>query len=663
MARGACPVITSSDTLRRIGLHRFRTTAGSGYGVWLLLGLVFVSVLIPTTCVVWFMSQAVRNERLAVRQKLTDIYRAQLEEAVALINDWLAGKQDGLSVDVSGEPASAVFARIVRSGEFDSVIVLDEQGVVHYPSAPQMSADDSSDLQRWDEAERLEYEAKDWAGALETYQQISRKSKNTDIEAQSLLAQARCLYRLERIDEAIVILTKDLADPRYRQARNRQGRVIALNALLLAVGLMENTTSDRREQALRRLTERIEDYSDTAIPASQRRFLMRRLGELIGAAHSFPTLAAEDLATAYLDARSVPLSQEPLASIANLNLWQLISGNRRLIGLLREDRIVSEVELLLHSQLRLSDASVQLVMPTNDAIEPTPFMIAPAGQLLSEWRLVLYLAGPDPFTAAADRQVAAYVWTGTMGISAITILALLVGFLVRRQMRLAGLKNDLIATVSHELKTPLASTRALVDTLRAGHYRDQQQVREYYGLIAKENERLSRLIDNFLAFSRMERNKQAFERELLDVRDIVETAVESVRDRFEAADGHLQVDVSEGLPPVRGDKDALVTVLLNLLDNALKYTDVDKRISLRAIQDSDDVCLEVTDNGVGMTKRAQRRVFDRFYQVDQRLSRSAGGCGLGLSIVQFIVDAHNGSIDVKSEPGRGSTFTVKLPIE
>jgi signal transduction histidine kinase len=119
--------------------------------------------------------------------------------------------------------------------------------------------------------------------------------------------------------------------------------------------------------------------------------------------------------------------------------------------------------------------------------------------------------------------------------------------------------------------------------------------------------------------------------------------------------------LAPGLPKVIGDRDALVTVLVNLLDNALKYSGDEKKIQLRGSTSNGNVYLEVQDNGIGFPRSAAKKIFDRFYQVDQSLSRRTGGCGLGLSIVKFIVAAHKGSITAKSQPGKGSTFTVQLP--
>jgi signal transduction histidine kinase len=229
-------------------------------------------------------------------------------------------------------------------------------------------------------------------------------------------------------------------------------------------------------------------------------------------------------------------------------------------------------------------------------------------------------------------------------------------------LRLTRLKNDLLATVSHELKTPLASMRLLVDTLLETGIHDSQRVREYLQLIAKENVRLSRLVDNFLTFSRMEQNRQSFERKQVPPGTVVEAAAASVADRFRASGCRFEVQNTPDLPALSADHDALVTVLLNLLDNAYKYSDEDKHIVLRSYLENGNVCFAVQDNGIGLSSRVAGRIFERFYQVDQTLTRPGSGCGLGLSIVKFIVSAHGGSVDVDSRPGEGSTFTVRFPV-
>jgi signal transduction histidine kinase len=274
----------------------------------------------------------------------------------------------------------------------------------------------------------------------------------------------------------------------------------------------------------------------------------------------------------------------------------------------------------------------------------------------------LYFKGGDVFEKAAARQIAVYVWTGVLVILLVLIASGLALLAVGRQIRLNRMKNDFIATVSHELKTPLASMRVLMDTLLEGNIRDEAQAKEYLRMTARENERLSRIIDNFLTFSRMERHKIAFALTAAQPAAIAADAIESTRTKYGARQCHLTVEIAEALPDIEADHDAMVTVLVNLLDNACKYTgDENKQIGLRVFAEGESVVFAVSDNGIGLARRHLRRIFDRFYQVDRSLARKAEGCGLGLSIVKYIVDAHNGRIAVDSRPGKGSTFTVRIP--
>jgi len=313
------------------------------------------------------------------------------------------------------------------------------------------------------------------------------------------------------------------------------------------------------------------------------------------------------------------------------------------------------------SAYRILDASGNFVAGTPQP-EGKSFTTAALPATFPDWKVELYFQGGDVFEKAAKRQIAVYVWTGVLVILLILIAGGFATQAVGKQIRLNRMKNDFIATVSHELKTPLASMRVLVDTLLEGNVRDEAQTREYLRLTAKENERLSRMIDNFLTFSRMERNKVAFT--MADARPaaIAQDAVESVKTKFTAQNCQLAVDLAEPLPEIQADHDAMVTILVNLLDNACKYTTEDKRIAMKVFPDHGFVCFAVSDNGIGLARRHIRRIFDRFYQVDSSLARKAEGCGLGLSIVKFIVDAHKGKIAVESRPGKGSTFTVRVPV-
>jgi signal transduction histidine kinase len=288
------------------------------------------------------------------------------------------------------------------------------------------------------------------------------------------------------------------------------------------------------------------------------------------------------------------------------------------------------------------------------------FLKAPLGKFFPGWNVEIHFGDVDIFEKTAEEQKMIYIWAGLLAIAVMVAAGLLAARVVGKQIKTNKLKNDFIATVSHELKTPLASMRVLVDTLLEGSYRNQQQVTEYLELVSKENERLTGLIENFLTFSRMERNKQAFAMARTSPAAIASDAAEAVKTKFSKGNCRFEINIPDDLPDVRADRDAMVTVLVNFLDNAYKYSYDEKKIELSVFSEDGSVCFRVSDNGAGMSRRSVKKIFRRFYQVDRSLARSAEGCGLGLSIAKFIVDAHKGMISVESKSGEGSIFTVRL---
>jgi len=202
--------------------------------------------------------------------------------------------------------------------------------------------------------------------------------------------------------------------------------------------------------------------------------------------------------------------------------------------------------------------------------------------------------------------------------------------------------------------------RVLVDGLLADTELDPIKTREYLAMMATENARLSRLIENFLTFSRLERNRQQFVFAPVDPAQVVSAAVTAVGDRMPES-CEIQEDIAPDLPLILADADAISTALINLLDNAMKYTPALKRIVIRAYRDRAMVAFAVEDNGIGIPVREHRRIFRRFYRIDERLSGETSGVGLGLSIVDLIVRAHGGAVTVRSEAGAGSTFAMRVP--
>jgi signal transduction histidine kinase len=274
----------------------------------------------------------------------------------------------------------------------------------------------------------------------------------------------------------------------------------------------------------------------------------------------------------------------------------------------------------------------------------------------------VFLLNEDTLAAGQREQFRSYMMIVVIAVIMILAIAFLAALTVSRQIELRELRTTAVATVAHELRTPLASMRMLVDTLREGRVRGDDQTREYLELIAKENDRLSRLAEDFLTFSRLERGKQQLKLEPVAPRVIVEQAIAGLRPRLEAPGCMFTYDVPGDLPPVRADRDALASIISNLLDNALKYTGDTKQIALWVRPARDAVVFAITDNGIGIDRSQLRRIFKPFQQVDDRLSRQGEGAGLGLAIVLKLVALHRGKLHVDSSVGSGTTFSVRIPV-
>lgn len=634
-----------------------------GGRLWPTLPLLLLAIVMPAAGVLWFMSVARDNERLAFRQKFRAANLGQLDvvrEQLAAFWEERMAAAPAVNPDA---PAAETFARLVKDGVAESFVVYSSTGVPQYPTLAPTSAEDvEPESPEWRTAEDLEYDKLDFPAAADAYARIARQADDVHVAARALRAQARCLARAGEKDTSIELLTGTLSDPAYRLATDRQGRLVQPGALLRGLQLLIGEPAGERFRASAGLLrELLSDYRTSALTSSQRRFLMHELRGLVPDGPGLDTLAAEDLAAAYLEAHGQPSDPGVLHATPVPGVWQWRLPGRRLVALFREDGLLARLQARLTQYPALPGATIRVLPPGANGVGFDPALTVPIGRTFPEWKLAGQLDDQSLLATATERRVAGYLWAGILLVVAMALLVLLVGGYLRRQVRLSVLKSDLTATVSHELKTPLASMRALADTLLAGNYRGEKQLREYLQLITAENARLSRVIDNFLTFSRIERNGQSFTLVDVDVREIVDAAVQAVGERSDVADCRLDLEIEADLPTIHADRDAMVMVLVNLLDNAYKYSNGEGRISVRVYAAEANICLEVKDNGIGLSRRDAKRIFDRFHQVDRHLSRKSGGCGLGLSIVKHLVGAHGGTIDVDSQPGRGSTFTVKFP--
>ena len=250
---------------------------------------------------------------------------------------------------------------------------------------------------------------------------------------------------------------------------------------------------------------------------------------------------------------------------------------------------------------------------------------------------------------------------GLMGL--VILLATIFGLRYTvRQLELAQLKAGFVSNVTHELKTPIALIRLAVETLEMGRFRSPEEGQKFLQTIAREADRLSQLVDNILDFARLESGRATFRLEVLDPGEVIREALETFRPRLDAEGFKVEVEIPEQLPAIRADGRALSHALLNLLDNAVKYSRQRREIRISAGARDGEVRISVADRGIGIAPGDQEKVFDKFVRLETGLVHDVKGAGLGLSLVNQIVRAHGGRVELVSTPGEGSTFTLVLPV-
>jgi len=234
---------------------------------------------------------------------------------------------------------------------------------------------------------------------------------------------------------------------------------------------------------------------------------------------------------------------------------------------------------------------------------------------------------------------------------------------ISREMKLARLKSDFVANVSHELRTPLALIRLYAETLELGRLTAKEKYQEYFRIIREESERLSALINNILDFSRIEAGRKEYEFKETDLPELVRSTLDSYRFQIEQNGFAFEENISGDIPPVNVDREAIARSLLNLVNNALKYSKDQKFIGVSLYRANGSVKLEVCDKGIGIPPAEQEKIFEKFYRCGDPLVHNIKGSGLGLSLVRHIVRAHGGNVLVESAPDKGSKFTIELPLD
>jgi signal transduction histidine kinase len=233
---------------------------------------------------------------------------------------------------------------------------------------------------------------------------------------------------------------------------------------------------------------------------------------------------------------------------------------------------------------------------------------------------------------------------------------------VSHELELARMKSDFVSTVSHEFKSPLTSIRQLAEMLQSGRVPSEERRQKYYDVLLEQSERLAMLTDNILSLAKIEEGRAEFTFETTDISVLLTEVVTSIQERVRHEGFEISLDVERALPLIAVDRTALSQAVTNLVDNAIKYSGDSQRISVSASLEEQAVSIAVEDYGIGIKKEDIDRVFERFYRGGDELTRTVKGSGLGLTLVKEIIAAHRGRVHAVSEPGKGSVFSIRLPL-
>jgi len=339
---------------------------------------------------------------------------------------------------------------------------------------------------------------------------------------------------------------------------------------------------------------------------------------------------------------------------------------------LRDKLLPSVIEKAIAKYFPAAPRDELAVRVTDGAGRPIVCVGEPAGRsvaakarlgfVFTDWEMALY----SPRATPQQWARAGFVFNASL--AGLMALALIGGVVLAlraadRAVRLSTMKSDFVSNVSHELRTPVASIRVFGELLRTGRAQTPEKIREYGEYIEAESRRLSRLIENILDFSRIESGRKEYNFVDADLGDIVADVIRTFEVRLSPLGFRLElVAPPDPLPLVRMDADAIGQAFHNLLDNAVKYSGESKHVVVSLGREDGWAVLSVRDFGIGIAPEEQRRVFERFHRVGTGLVHDVKGSGLGLSLVRHIAHAHGGTVDVESEPARGSTFTIRLPL-
>ncbi|MGB7294023.1 MAG: HAMP domain-containing sensor histidine kinase [Candidatus Aminicenantales bacterium] len=684
--------------------------------------LFLVGILIPSLIVSYLSWSAFSTRREAFRKAIESQLWISGETAVKSIESALQNYEDRVLAPGNFAPFTSQGEHFEKLGiptalAGEKVFLLDADFRILFPEV----GDEEIPYDRWQwlrydpqfatlyqRAEYLEFTQKDQQQAARLYQRCLGSTPHRNLQALAFEGYGRCLFASSRFEEAFQAYGELLNQ--YEQFRNQVGHPYGLLAALRLYDIAEHL--EKRESLQKTLIQVLERLKngEWRLKSSAYDFYAQELESILAKELSEnknpalekalqsvlakPSPYLEELEfKSVLGEQVIPVLKERIAFSQFSNepprgrLPVALDGSTLLISYSRlDDRqsdstftcgFIWDLEFLKNQKLpeiaeSLAKASgIQVRVIEEGAPDGTTKMsdLIPKDALSLSfrqfpfpWRLVVTQSALDNLKNAALRNNIFHGILLAIVVALMCLGAFMIARDVARESEITRQKSEFVHNISHELKTPLTLIRLFGETLKDKKNLGEKDKQQAYDIITRESERLSYMINNVLDFSRIEMGRREFNFKTGDLAQTLAETVDSYRIHLEEKGFSIHEGIDLDLPQIVFDREAVASVLINLLSNAMKFSPDQKEVTIRLFRSGDEIVLQVVDKGIGIARNELNKIFKRFYRSENQFVSESRGSGLGLTIIQHIAQAHGGRVEVESELGRGSAFSFYLPL-
>jgi signal transduction histidine kinase/tetratricopeptide (TPR) repeat protein len=575
-----------------------------------------------------------------------------------------------------------------------------------------ISSQNSAQRDSLEKAQRLEFSQKDFAGAAVLYEQIFSRYESRDIQARMLNNMARCYTKLENFDKAIqhysriceeypqcttssllplgliakiqivrcyrsqgahtqfmtsaIELYKNLLQKQWYLDANQFNTYTSMiekdisDYLSIDERDLEKDSYSQKFEELKELHhkmneqwEMVNNIKSSILPELQRRFSLQN------------TLASSPFRhTRTIDQKDYLVLASAVPQDEKEEFLGLLGIKINDDYLLRHEvnRILDDFPFSRDVSLSISTLSGRILSEYGSPSCNNPTVTAYFDESFPPWRVDFFSAA-EGNSGVIDLRKSFYFWTILTILVLLTFGAGLVVRTVAHEMEVLRLKSDFVSSVSHEFKTPITAIKTSIERLQQGKVKTPDKRKEYYSIISKDADKLSSLVRNILDYSKVDAGRKQYFFENTDIARLVEEEIGSFKRDKIFAGIKIEIQISPDIPSIDIDKEAFSLAFNNLLENAVKFSPVQKKVYVEVRQDAENVRVNVKDEGVGIDSNEMDKIFDKFYQGKNTARQSLKGTGLGLTLVKHVMDAHGGKVTVESKIGEGCTFSLIFPKE